>query len=83
MEAALRTRIYCEGSYENFCRKLIDEFDKKGMRYALVSDLKEFLFRAGFDYEWLTLGIYMNDEKRRFDKPLSKMIYDINNSEKL
>lgn len=83
LEAALRTRIYCEGSYENFCRKLFNEFDKKGMRYASVSDLKEFLFRSGFDYEWLTLGIYMNDEKRRFDKPLSKMIYDIYNSEKL
>lgn len=83
LEAALRTRIYCEGSYENFCRKLFNEFDKKGMRYASVSDLKEFLFRSGFDYEWLTLGIYMNDEKRRFDKPLSKMLYDIYNSEKL
>ena len=53
------------------------------MRYALVSDLKEFLFRSGFDYEWLMFGIYMNDEKRRFDKPLSKMLYDIYNSEKL
>lgn len=53
------------------------------MRYASVSDLKEFLFRSGFDYEWLTLGIYMNDEKRRFDKQLSKMLYDIYNSEKL
>ena len=29
LEAALRTRIYCERSYENFCRKLFDEFDKK------------------------------------------------------
>lgn len=56
---------------------------KKGMRYALVSDLKEFLFRSGFDYEWLMFGIYMNDEKRRFDKTLSKIIYDIYNLEKL
>lgn len=53
------------------------------MRYAFTSDLKQFLFRAGFDYEWLIFGIYMNDEKRRFDKPLSKMIYYIYNSEKL
>lgn len=83
LEVALRTRIYCEGSYEKFCRELFDEFGKKGMRYSSVSDLKQFLFRAGFDYEWLMFGIYMNDEKRRFDKPLSKMIYDIYNSEKL
>ena len=83
LEAALRTCIYCEGSYENFCRKLFNEFDKKGMRYSSVSDLKQFLFRAGFDYEWLIFGISMNDEKRRFDKPLSKMLYDIYNSEKL
>lgn len=83
LEVALRTRIYCEGSYEKFCRELFDKFDKKGMRYSSVSDLKQFLFRDGFDYEWLVFGIYMNDEKRRFDKPLSKMIYDIFNSEKL
>ena len=83
LEIALRTRIYCEGSYEKFCRELFDEFDKKGMRCSSVSDMKQFLFRAGFDYEWLIFGISMNDENRRFDKPLSKMIYDIYNSEKL
>lgn len=82
LEVALRTRIYCEGSYEKFCGKLFDKLEEKGMRYSSVSDLEQFLFRAGFDHEWLMFGIHMNDENRRFDRPLSKMIYDIYNSEK-
>ncbi len=52
------------------------------MKYSSLSDLEQFLFRDGFDREWLMFGIHMNDEKKRFDRPLSKMIYDIYNSEK-
>ena len=52
------------------------------MEHSSLSDLEQFLFRDGFDREWLMFGIHMNDTKRRFDRPLSKMIYDIYNSEK-
>ena len=78
LEAALRTRIYCEGSYKKFCEKLLD---KCGIRSS-VSDLDSYMFGEGFDNEWLMFGIFMDDEKRRFDKPLSRMIYDIYHSAK-
>ena len=83
LEVALRTRIYCEGSYEDFCIKLFDKCKQKaGMTNTSVSDLKSFLFREGFDEEWLKTGVFINNDKKRYDKPLSKMIYDIFNSEK-
>ena len=80
METALRTRIYCEGSYKHFCEKLFDKCKTAGMIYSSVSDLENYMFRQGFDNEWLIFGIFSNDEKRKFDKPLSKMIYDISQS---
>ena len=52
------------------------------MTNTSVSDLKAFLFREGFDEEWLKTGVFINNDKKRYDKPLSKMIYDIFNSEK-
>ena len=51
------------------------------MMYASVTDLENYMFRYGFDNEWLLFGILGNDEKRKYDKPLSKMIYDISHSE--
>lgn len=83
LEVALRTRIYCEGSYEDFCVKLFDKCKQKaGMTNTSVSDMKAFLLREGFDEEWLKTGVFINNDKKRYDKPLSKMIYDIFNSEK-
>lgn len=82
LEASLRTRIYCEGSYKKFCEKLFDNCRNFGMVYSSVSDLESYMFREGFDNEWLMFGTFMNNEKRRFDKPLSKMIYDIYQSAK-
>lgn len=82
LEAALRTRVYCEGSYKKFCEKLFENCRKSGMVNSSVSDLERYLFRDGFDEEWLMFGIFMNDEKRRYDRPLSKMIYDIYHSTK-
>lgn len=80
LEIALRTRIYCEGSYKKFCEKLFDKCRDAGMVYSSASDLEKYMFREGFDNEWLMFGIFMNDEKRRFDRPLSRMIYDIYHS---
>ena len=77
LEMALRTRIYCEGSYKKFCDNLFKECRKEGMIFSSSSDLENYMFRKGFDSEWLMFGTFINDEKRRFDKPLSKMIYDI------
>lgn len=82
LEAAFRTRIYCEGSYKEFCKDLFDKCKSSGMANSSVSDLESYMFRQVFDDEWLMFGIFMNDEKRRYDKPLSKMIYDIYKSGK-
>lgn len=80
METALRSRIYCEGSYKKFCKKLFDKCTNAGMLYTSVSDLENYMFRKGFDEEWLQFGVFTNDVKRKYDKPLSKMIYDISHS---
>ena len=80
LEAALRTRIYCEGSYKKFCEKLLDKCEISGMNNTSVSDLESCLLREDFDNEWLMFGIFINDEKRRYDKPLSRMICDIYHS---
>lgn len=82
LEAALRTRIYCEGSYKKFCEKLFDKCENFGMNNTSVSDLESCLLREDFDNEWLMFGIFMNDEKRKYDKPLSRMICDIYHSRK-
>lgn len=82
LETSLRTRIYCEGSYKKFCEKLFDKCRSSGMTYSSVYDLESYMFREGFDNEWLMFGMFMNNEKRRFDKPLSRMIYDIYHSAK-
>lgn len=81
MEIAFRTRIYCEGSYQSFCEKLFDKLKGK-MMFPTASDLKEYMFRKGFDDEWLMFGTSMHDPKRMYDKPLSVMIHDIYNSSK-
>lgn len=77
LEAALRTRIYCEGSYKRFCEKLFDKCRDSGMKNTSVYDLESSILNEGIDDEWLMFGIFMNDENRRYDKPLSRMIYDI------
>lgn len=82
LETSIRSRIYCEGSYKKFCEKLFEKCKDSGMIYSSASDLESYMFRAGFDEEWLMFGIFMNDEKRRYDKPLSRMIYDIYHSTK-
>lgn len=82
LEAALRTRIYSEGSYKKFCEKLFHKCKSFGMINSSVFDMESYMFGQGFDDEWLMFGIFMNDEKRRYDKPLSKMIYDIYKSGK-
>lgn len=82
LEVALRTRIFCEGSYKSFCQKLFDKLSESGMTNVSSSDLEDNLFSDILNDEWLMFGIFTNDEKRRFDKPLSRMIYDIYNSGK-
>lgn len=82
LETALRTRIYCEGSYKKFCEKLFDKCQNSGMIHSSAEDLEHYMFRKGFDNEWLMFGTFMNEQKRKYDKPLSRMIYDIYNSRK-
>ena len=82
LEAALRTRIYCEGSYKEFCEKFLEKCRESGMINSSVSDLESHLFELGFDDEWLMFGIFPDNEKIKFEKPLSKMIYDIYRSSK-
>lgn len=82
LEAALRTRVYCEGSYKTYCEKLLMKLENSGMKMTASSDLDASMFEDFLDDEWLMFGIFFNDEKRRFDKPLSKMIYDIYKSGK-
>lgn len=80
LETALRTRIYCEGSYKKFCEKLFNKCRGSGMVNSSASDLENYMFRKGFDNEWLMFGTFINDKKRKFDKPLSRMIHDIYHS---
>ena len=80
LEIALRTRIYCEGSYKKFCENLFEKCSKEGMIFSSASDLEDYMFRKGFDREWLIFGTFVNDKKRKFDRPLSRMIYDIYHS---
>lgn len=80
LEIAFRTRIYCEGSYQKFCQKLFDKLKTKKMEFSTATDLKDYMLRNGFDDEWLMFGTSMHDPKRMYDKPLSRMIYDIYNS---
>lgn len=80
LEIAFRTRIYCEGSYQKFCQKLFDKLKTKKMEFSTATDLKDYMFRNGFDDEWLMFGTSMHDPKRMYDKPLSRMIHDIFNS---
>ena len=82
LEVALRTRIYCEGSYKKYCEKLFDSLNNKGMENTSVSDMESFIFKIPLDAEWLMFGINMNDEERFINKPLSKMTHDIFHSEK-
>ena len=82
LEIAFRTRIYCEGSYQKFCQKLFDKLKTEKMEFSTATDLKDYMFRNGFDDEWLMFGTFMHDPKKMYNKPLSKMMSDIINSEK-
>ena len=79
LEAAFRTRVFCEGSYKYFCQNLFNKLSKHGMENTSASDLDSYMLSDILNDEWLILGIFTNDEKRRFDKPLSRLIYDIYN----
>lgn len=82
LEAALRTRVYCEGNYKIHCQRLLKKLEQSGMKMSSSIDLEASMFADMIDYEWLMFGIFFNDEKRRYEKPLSKMIYDIYKSGK-
>lgn len=82
LEAALRTRVYCEGNYKIHCQRLLKKLEQAGMKMSSSIDLEASMFADMIDYEWLMFGIFFNDEKRRYEKPLSKMIYDIYKSGK-
>ena len=79
LEAAFLTRVFCEGSYKYFCQNLFNKLSKHGMENTSASDLDSYMLSDILNDEWLILGIFTNDEKRRFDKPLSRLIYDIYN----
>ena len=82
LEAAFRTRVYCEGNYKRHCQRLLKRLEQAGMKMTASVDLEASMFADIIDYEWLMFGIFFNDEKRRYEKPLSKMIYDIYKSGK-
>lgn len=82
LEAALRTRVYCEENYRIHCQKILNKLEQAGMKMSSSVDLEASVFADMIDYEWLMFGIFFNDEKRRYEKPLSKMIYDIYKSGK-
>lgn len=82
LEAALRTRVYCEGNYKIHCQRLLEKLEHAGMKMSSPVDLEAGIFADMIDYEWMMFGIFFNDEKRRYEKPLSKMIYDIYKSGK-
>lgn len=82
LEAALRTRVYCEGNYKIHCQRLLKKLEQAGMKMSSSVDLEASVFADMIDYEWMMFGIFFNDEKRRYEKPLSKMIYDIYKSGK-
>lgn len=82
LEAAFRTRVYCEGNYKRHCQRLLKRLEQAGMKMTAFVDLEASMFADIIDYEWLMFGIFFNDEKRRYEKPLSKMIYDIYKSGK-
>lgn len=82
LEVALRTRVYCEGTYKKYCEKLLKKLEESGMKMSSSYDLEANMFSDIINDEWLMFGIFFNDEKRRFNKPLSKMIYDIYKSGK-
>lgn len=82
LEVALRTRVYCEGDYKKYCEKLLKKLRESGMKMSSSYDFESSMFTDLLDDGWLMFGIFVNDEKRRYEKPLSKMIYDIYKSGK-